>query len=296
MQLVHIPMKNNLNLVTRFLSSKTRHWLLIAPAAAMLTACGLTGGNAPIESRGYGVPAAAPIRRVDPATLPGYAFMGKPGYYTVRQGDTIRSISRALNVDWNALARWNSNWIPNPNMIEVGQVLRVVPPVGGTASSAVDGSAAAVAAAVNQPTTPTATPKPAPKPTTSKPVASIGKKLAWPTRGGAVIKNFSPSNNSFGIDIAGKQGDPILASSGGRVIYSGSGLRSYGNLIIVKHSDSLLTVYAHNNKLLVKEGDTVKQGQQIATMGNSEANRVKLHFEVRKGRQTVNPLSYLPKR
>lgn len=279
-----------------------RRWLIAIPTAAVLTACGLTGGNAPIESRSYSTYGAptTPIRRIDPATLAGYEFMGKPGYYTVQQGDTIRSISRALNIDWSLLANWNSNWVPNPNVIEVGQVLRVVPPVGGTSSAAAGGTAAAVASAVNQPTTPstskpTATPtKPASKPSSSS--TSIGKKLAWPTHSGAVIKNFSPANNSFGIDIAGKMGDPVLASSGGRVIYSGSGLRSYGNLVIVKHSDSLLTVYAHNNKLLVKEGDTVKQGQQIATMGNSEANRVKLHFEVRKGRKTVNPLNYLPKR
>lgn len=289
-------MKNNLIHTKLF---TVRHWLAIAPLTAALTACGLTGGNAPIESRSYGVP-APPIRRVDPSTLPGYAFMGKPGYYTVQQGDTIRSISRALNVDWNLLANWNKNWVANPNMIEVGQVLRVVPPVGGVSNSTAGNTATAVASAVNRPPTtsrkPVTTPSPNPSSKPSAVPAPISKNLAWPTRGGSIVKKFSPTNNSFGIDIAGNMGDPILASSGGRVIYSGSGLRSYGNLIIVKHSDSLLTVYAHNNKLLVKEGDTIKQGQQIATMGNSESNRVKLHFEVRQGRKTVNPLSYLPKR
>ncbi len=290
-------MKDILHATYNFSTTTLRRWILLVPAVAALSACGLTGGNAPIERRPYGayngssIP-TAPIRRIDPSTLPGYEFRGKPGYYTVQQGDTIRSISRALNIDWNSLASWNSNWVPNPNLIEVGQVLRVVPPTAGSVAS---GSAAAVAASVNRPSTkpkPTVTSKPEP----SKPVTSIGRTLAWPTRGGSVIKTFNPANNSFGIDISGKVGDPIFASSGGRVIYSGSGLRSYGNLIIVKHSDSLLTVYAHNNKLLVKEGNTVQKGQQIATMGNSEANRVKLHFEVRKGRQTVNPLNYLPKR
>ena len=99
-----------------------------------------------------------------------------------------------------------------------------------------------------------------------------------------------------GIGIAGKEGDPIYASADGRVMYAGSGLRGYGNLVLIKHNNTLLTVYAHNSKLLVKEGQNVKKGQQIAAMGRTEADRVKLHFEVRRNGKTVNPLNYLPAR
>ena len=99
-----------------------------------------------------------------------------------------------------------------------------------------------------------------------------------------------------GIAIAGKEGDPVYASADGRVMYAGSGLRGYGNLVLIKHNNTLLTVYAHNSALLVKEGQNVKKGQQIASMGKTDADRVKLHFEVRRNGKTVNPLSYLPAR
>ena len=105
--------------------------ILTVAAASALTACGFTGGMAPVENRSLGGRPSVP--RVDPATLPGAEFAGRPGYYTVQPGDTIRSISRALNIDWRDLTQWNSNWIPNPDVIEVGQVLRVVPPAGAVA-------------------------------------------------------------------------------------------------------------------------------------------------------------------
>lgn len=275
-------------------------------AAGALTACGFTGGHAPVENRSLGGGASRPlVPRVDPATLPGAEFAGRPGYYTVQPGDTIRSISRALNVDWRDLAQWNSSWIPNPDVIEIGQVLRVVPPSG---------------TAVATPTTParprpTPTPEPTPIPPTTPPTSgaatatpkppastptdtaapNIGVTLAWPTRNTNVITSFD-GVRSKGIAIAGKEGDPVYASADGRVMYAGSGLRGYGNLVLIKHNNTLLTVYAHNSALLVKEGQNVKKGQQIASMGKTDADRVKLHFEVRRNGKTVNPISYLPAR
>ena len=136
------------------------------------------------------------------------------------------------------------------------------------------------------------TPEPkADAPKASEPAdANIG--WIWPVRG-KIIEGFSQKKNK-GLDIAGKAGDPVLAAGDGKVLYAGAGVRGYGNFVIIKHNSSLLSVYAHNNKLLVKERDTVKKGQQIAEMGNSDADRVKLHFEIRSESKPVDPLQYLP--
>ena len=108
-----------------------------------------------------------------------------------------------------------------------------------------------------------------------------------------MVDRFDGSRNK-GIDIGGKAGDAILAAEAGLVVYAGTGLRGYGNLLIVKHNDTLLTAYAHNRKLLVKDGDAVRKGQKIAEMGSSDADRVKLHFEVRRDGNAVDPAPYLP--
>jgi lipoprotein NlpD len=113
----------------------------------------------------------------------------------------------------------------------------------------------------------------------------------WPTQG-KVLEGFSES--SKGVDIAGKPGQAVLASAPGKVVYSGSGLRGYGNLIIIKHNDTYLSAYAHNSKLLMKEGQTVTRGQKIAEMGNTDASQIKLHFEIRKHGKPVDPLQHLP--
>jgi len=117
---------------------------------------------------------------------------------------------------------------------------------------------------------------------------------SWPGNG-AVLTGFDEVKNK-GVDIAGNAGDPVLAAAEGKVVYAGSGLRGYGNLIILKHNNTYLTAYAHNQTLLVKEDQTVKRGQKIAEMGNSDADRVKLHFEVRKQGKPVDPTKYLPAR
>jgi lipoprotein NlpD len=126
----------------------------------------------------------------------------------------------------------------------------------------------------------------------NEPVADPGIKLSWPSKGN-VIDRFDEGKNK-GIDISGNSGDPIQAAADGKVVYAGNSLRGYGNLLIVKHDNTYLTAYAHNKTLLVKEGDTVKKGQKIAEMGNTDADQVKLHFEVRKHGKPVDPMSFLP--
>jgi lipoprotein NlpD len=116
----------------------------------------------------------------------------------------------------------------------------------------------------------------------------------WPTHG-AVLAGFDEVKNK-GLDIGGAAGDPVLAAADGRVVYVGAGLRGYGNLIILKHNNTFLTAYAHNSALLIKEDQSVRQGQKIAEMGSSDSDRVKLHFEIRRQGKPVDPAKYLPAR
>ncbi|WP_286294745.1 murein hydrolase activator NlpD [Vibrio apostichopi] len=128
----------------------------------------------------------------------------------------------------------------------------------------------------------------------TKPTSDKVSKWLWPTKG-RVIKNFSVGEQgNKGIDIAGQRGQPIVSTAGGTVVYSGNALRGYGNLVIVKHNDNYLSAYAHNDRLLVSEGQSVKPGQKIATMGSSGASSVRLHFEIRYQGKSVNPKRYLP--
>lgn len=250
-----------------------RIWLSALLCAFLVVGCSLTGtSRAPVEDRG-----AAVSSGVDPATLPGAENAGKPGYYTVQRGDTVRAIARAHQQSWLDLVEWNS--LSDPNRIEVGQVLRVTPPARG----------AAVATAPT--TSPGAAGKsPAPIPAADK----GGTNFIWPADG-PVLAGFNNDQNK-GLEIGGKAGDPIRAAAAGSVVYAGSGLRGYGNLVIIKHNDTFLTAYAHNRKLLVKEDQKVTQGQTIAEMGSSDADRVKLHFELRRSGRPVDPAGYLPAR
>ncbi|WP_313334641.1 peptidoglycan DD-metalloendopeptidase family protein, partial [Comamonas sp.] len=258
-------------------------WGASVVAAMVLAGCGSTSLNqAPVEDRGLSAGRAptsttATPNRIDPATLPGAENAGKPGYYTVKPGETLMRIAADNGQNWRDIARWSN--LENPNVIEVGQVLRVVPPVTATAAAA----PAATAPAVTGANTPAATPAPAPAPAAaaSAPAAADGNLgFIWPSSG-AVIAGFDDARNK-GLDIGGKAGDPVVAAADGRVIYSGAGLRGYGNLILIKHNNTYLTAYAHNQTLLVKDDQVVKKGQKIAEMGSSDADRVKLHFEVRR--------------
>ena len=271
-------------------------WGTSLVAAAVLVGCGSTSLNgAPVEDRGTSAgrtTSSAPApNRVDPATLPGAENAGKPGYYTVKPGETLMRISSDHGQNWKDIARWSN--LENPNVIEVGQVLRVVPPTSATTSAAPVAPAVAGAA-----TAAAATPAPAPAPTAAPaeaPAASDSNLgFIWPSSG-TVIAGFDDSRNK-GLDIGGKAGDPVMAAADGRVIYSGAGLRGYGNLILIKHNNTYLTAYAHNQTLLVKDDQVVKKGQKIAEMGSSDADRVKLHFEVRRQGKPVDPSRYLPSR
>lgn len=206
----------------------------------------------------------------------------KPGTYIVQQGDTLYAIAWRYNLDYRALAE--ENHLSAPYIVKTGQTLSVKP-------------------VVYHPVTPSA-PKKAVVHTTStkKVVASTSKtktvvanlsiRWLWPAKG-RIVAHYSPTVGQKGIDIAGQKGEPILAAATGKVAYAGNGLRGYGNLIIIKHNEEFLSAYAHNDTLLVHEGDEVKAGQKIATMGDSEAKRVMLHFEIREAGKSVNPLLFV---
>ncbi|MBK6612944.1 peptidoglycan DD-metalloendopeptidase family protein [Ottowia sp.] len=289
--------------------SGRKTWISMTLAAAVLAGCSSTSvTRAPVEDRGLGTPAI--VGTVDPATLPGAENAGKPGYYTVRAGDTIMKIATEVNQPWREIVRWNT--LDNPNVIEVGQVLRVVPPTGAVAAAPAiitDGRAPGTPAAPapgNKPPVPVATqttpggaasPAPAPLPASPPPPPTAGADdvdFIWPASG-ALIAGFDEAKNK-GLGIAGKAGDPVLAAADGRVVYAGAGLRGYGNLVILKHNNTFLTAYAHNRTLLVKEDQNVKKGQKIAEMGSTDADRVKLHFEIRRSGKPVDPARYLPSR
>jgi lipoprotein NlpD len=272
--------------------------------ALALVGCGSSPVNrAPVEDRGAVVSSApAVVAVVKPP--PGVENAGKPGYYTVKPGDTLIRIGLETGQNWKDVARWNG--LENPNLIEVGQTLRVTPPTGATPATA-----AVISKPVsNAPVTPTPMPAPVPvaqgasAPAAVPPAAASAPAGAqgpdedlawmWPARG-SVIVGFDEVKNK-GLDIAGVAGEPVLAAADGKVIYVGANLRGYGNLIILKHNNSYLTAYAHNQVLLVKEDQSVRRGQKIAEMGNSDADRVKLHFEVRRQGKPVDPAKYLPVR
>lgn len=228
------------------------------------------------------------------------------GQHVVQRGDTLYSIAFRFGWDWKALAAHNG--IAPPYLIRVGQVIRfggqqsTRPPMVATAP------VVSTPASVNRPTAPVQAPpastqtqapapiKVTPATTPVQPVQRSASGWAWPSAG-SVIGRFS-SNGSLnkGIDIAGELGQPVLAASDGSVVYAGSGLRGYGELVIIKHSDTYVSAYGHNRRLLVREGQRVKVGQTIAEMGSTGADRVKLHFEIRRQGKPVDPLQYLPRR
>jgi lipoprotein NlpD len=268
----------------------------------LLSGCGSSTLNrAPVEDRN-----ATSTSVMDPRTQavkqpPGFENAGKAGYYTVKPGDTLMRIGLETGQNHKDLARWNN--MDNPNKLEVGQVIRVVPPSTETTAvvkavpapaSTVTALPAAGAASAAAPAKAASAPVAAPAEAPAAAAAGNESELGWIWPGnGAVLAGFDEVKNK-GLDIGGNAGDPVLAVAEGKVVYAGSGLRGYGNLIIIKHDNTYLTAYAHNQALLVKEDQSVKKGQKIAEMGNSDADRVKLHFEVRKQGKPVDPIKYLP--
>nr|WP_298601142.1 peptidoglycan DD-metalloendopeptidase family protein [uncultured Zoogloea sp.] len=304
-----------------------------------LAACA-TKAPVPVTERSRSGAVTAPAETAAPPRV------ARPGHYIVKPGDTLIRIALDHGQNYRDIAAWNG--LENPNLIEVGQELRVVRPEAQAASRPVASSAAETrpvvpAAAVpavpadgvrrepkggklpyseqawaqaQKPDAPLAVakvePKPEPRPEVkpeakpeSKPEAKPepkqepagnGDKIdwAWPASG-KVIAAFNETS-SKGVDLAGKPGDPVLAAAGGRVVYAGTGLRGYGKLVIVKHDNSFLSAYAHNQSLLVKEGQAVSKGQKIAELGDTDSDRPKLHFEIRRQGKPVDPSKYLPPR
>ena len=285
--------------------------------------------RAPVVSGSEKIPAGRTAASVSLAPKPGVSVQTSVRQHTVVRGDTLYSIAFNYGLDYRNVAAWNG--IRAPYTIYPGQKLKLTPTVTGTSrqiakqqtqsletqprpqpqarplvpgpivsrgtepESAVKPQTQAVDSAKAPPPAPKQTaPVTRTTPVTSDktPVASGPIKWAWPTQG-KVVKSDTPISKN-GIDIAGIKGQPINAAAPGQVVYSGSGLLGYGRLIIIKHNENYLSAYAHNDELLVKEGEQVTAGQNIALMGQTVNGRTLLHFEIRKNGQPVNPLGYLP--
>jgi lipoprotein YgeR len=212
-----------------------------------------------------------------------------PGFYRVERGDTLLKIARSNRQSVQSIVRWNN--LSNPDSIEVGQVLRIAPPGGSAPVTAATASSGARSGSRGSAA---ATPAPRSAPDDVSPAAAPATSIAliWPVNG-TVIRRFDGSN-SKGIDIAASAGTPVVAAAAGSVVYAGNGLRGYGNLLILKHNADYLTAYAHNRVLLVKEGQSVTQGEKIAEMGDTDTDRVMLHFELRYQGRSIDPSRALP--
>ncbi len=268
---------------------RTLSVLLVAGSLATLLAGCASSTNAPVVDRQHrSQPVAVrQTKAVRPVTS---------GSYVVRPQDTLYSIAFRFGRDWKELAA--SNGIAAPYTIKPGQVIYL-------SKKKTTAAASKPATPVRQPTTaskpaakPAAKPATAPvsKPVASKPAAAPTGKWLWPAEG-SVISRFSSSTTlNKGIDIAGQIGQPVKSTAKGTVVYAGSDLRGYGELIIIKHDDTYISAYGHNRRLLVNEGQQVAAGQQIAEMGSTGTDRVKLHFEIRRQGSPVDPLQYLPAR
>jgi lipoprotein NlpD len=313
--------------------NQTRPLALLTLSLGLLSACSTATRRAPIIDRAPPVavsrpapaPAPAPVEQPKPDAR---------GTYTVKKGDTLLRIALDNGQDYRDLVAWNN--LPNANDIKVEQVLRVAPPdhVAAVQTSPVTMPETRPAApSVPKKTAPRGDKRPytdaamaelrkddaakgadkndkpdvkADKPEVVAGVPAIipgaivraddDEKLSWMwPSDGKIIATFDEGKNK-GIDIAGKPGQQVMAAGAGKVMYAGSGIRGYGNLVIVKHNNSLLSAYAHNRTIVVKEGQNVNKGQMIAEMGDSDSDSVKLHFEIRQQGKPVDPSRFLPSR
>jgi lipoprotein NlpD len=266
-------------------------------AVAMLLMLALAAGcasqrrAAPVEDRRPPPRAPAPkgqppVKPAAPAAAP--APVAPEGFYTVKRGDTLYSIALDHGHDYRDVAQWNS--LDDPTKISVGQLLRVKPPAqpavmvgSGRPDSRIESRPLASLPADQKPLA--AEPKPIVREEPKLEVHPL--TFAWPVKG-KVVAGFAEPRQK-GIDIEGKSGDPVIAAAAGRVTYVGSGIPGLGKLIVIKHDQGYITVYAHNRDILVKEQQNVTRGQKIAELGD------KLHFQIRKGAAAVDPLLYLPR-
>ncbi len=236
----------------------------------LLTACG--GGQA-----------VAPIGTYSATNKAKFKQLKTPSFYKVKKGDTLYSISWRYGMDYKSLAKANN--IRSPYKIFIGQKLRFVSAKKSKNSQKKTTSKKKVT-----------TNKVVKKTSTSTPSGSKVVTWRWPTKG-KVISTYSKSAaGRKGINIAGKSGQQIISAAAGKVVYSGNGLARYGNLLIIKHNDVYLSAYAHNKTLLVKDGQWVKAGQKIATLGRTGTQQNQLHFEIRRNGKPIDPMQFLPKR
>jgi len=213
-------------------------------------------------------------------------------WYRVKKGDTLWSVSWRAGVDYRTLARWNR--LKSPYTIYPGQLLRLKPPKSSTTSRSASTSAPRRSSSAGSSTASTRKKKNGTARKSGKQVASA-LRWRWPLRG-TVVSRFSYRDpDKDGIKIAGKRGQKVVAAEAGTVVYSGSGLIGYGQLIIIKHNNEFLSAYGHNSRLLVKEGQKVKRGQHISDLGVNSAGKALLHFEIRRYGKPVDPLAYLPR-
>ncbi len=200
-------------------------------------------------------------------------------YHVVREGETLFSISRAYNLDARSLAYWNR--LGDGKLIYPGQRLRLNGPSLNSPASTARRSLPASERRASSPSRPPPTPV---------------SGWSWPANGPVVAEFGSDPKTESGLHIGGRLGEDVRAAAGGKVVYAGSGLKSYGQLIIIKHNDSFLSAYGHNARLLVTEGASVKSGERIAKMGEGPGQRPLVHFEIRRDGEPVNPTQYLPRR
>lgn len=290
--------------------------IFIGIVIMLVTGCAEMGSNAPIDDR-----TELRDRKPPKPKPPEPQIADAPGFYTVKKGDNLMKISLQFNQNWRDIVDWNT--LSNPNDIKAGQVLRVAPPEGAQLAAVPMDNRLELRPLDTRPTTNTAPAISGLKalPLGSKviytdqawadmqrgeasPARSLDSprklsdgsagsaKFSWPTEG-KVISTFDSTRK--GIDIAGQLGQPIMSAGDGTVLYA-KNMRGYGNLVILDHNDGLVSTYAHNKNILVKEGQTVTKGQKIAEMGNSDSDSVKLHFEIRQLGKPVDPMGMLPGR
>jgi lipoprotein NlpD len=261
--------------------------IALALAAALGSACTPGRWQAPVEDRRPPPRAAAPAAKPAPVTVQA----SPEGTYVVKRGDTLYSIALEHGADYRDVAQWNA--LDDPGRLRAGQVLRMKPPPAqqgvtlGTAPSI--GRVESRPLEGQKPVAPEAKPAAREEPK----LEAQPLQFTWPAKG-KVLAGFAEPRHK-GIDIEGRIGDPVIAAAAGRVTYVGSGIPGLGKLVVIRHDQGYITVYAHNKDILVKEQQSVTRGQRIAELGNTDADRPKLHFQIRKGSAAVDPLLYLPK-
>lgn len=294
--------------------------LMALMSALLLGGCSsMMGTSVPVIER------ASAAKKV-PTKVRGKEEDWRPQSYTVQKGDTLYGIALEYGFDYKEVAEWND--IGSPYTIRTGQQLKLTAPHSAVVATPLKTASAVESRQAGEEGLLKTQPKALRQPYTErveKPALAVAKtevqakpapaeekavpdekkdsaptddderiEWAWPTAGKVVTGFNETSSAGKGLDIGGKNGQPVLAAAPGKVVYSGSGLRGYGKLVIIKHNKTYLSAYAHNRQILIKEGQSVAKGQKIAEMGDSDADQVKLHFEIRRLGKPVDPAKYLP--